>query len=407
VLVDAACDLFWFSGHGKVNWGAVPGLFAELPFLLLAGWVAARRSVRGIGALAFPVLAVAVYPVFDILAIVLLRLLVHHPAALGAMYYGLAAFWALILALAYVRLVGRGPARAGAGLLWIAVVVALTFVPHASLIVQRYDEAEQEPKYHASIEREDAFHAQATLLDDQLDALKPQRPGVEDLYFAGFAGHAAEDVFYKELQVIGPLMDQRFDTAGRSIMLVNNPRTVLQLPLATATNLKRTLQDLGARIDRDEDVVMVYLTSHGGPDHSFDVSFWPLELNDITPASLKSMFDQAGIKWRIIVVSACYAGGYIEPLRDEHTLVMTAADATHTSFGCGSESDFTYFGRALFDEQLRHTHYFPDAFAKAVVSIAEREKQQKLGASNPQIALGGQMAGKLKRMAARLDAGAH
>ncbi len=107
------------------------------------------------------------------------------------------------------------------------------------------------------------------------------------------------------------------------------------------------------------------------------------------------MFDEAGIKWRVIVVSACYSGGYIAPLRDERTLVMTAADATHTSFGCGSESDFTYFGRALFDEELRRTHSFPDAFARAAVTIRGWEREKDLTPSNPQIALGGLMADKL------------
>jgi hypothetical protein len=337
VAAAAACDLIWFDGQVRLNSGAVRGLFAELPFLLLAGWVAARRSVRGVGELAFPVLALAGYPVFSLLALVLFRLAAQQPALSWWLYYGLIAWWALALALAYVRLVGRGVARAGAGLVWVAVLAAMTFLPHADLFLPRQD-ADSEPPHQASVEREDALNAQATLLDDNLRMLQAQRPGIADLYFVGFAGHAAEDVFYKELQVIGPLMNQRFDTAGRSVLLVNNPRTVLQLPLATATNLRRSLRAISERINRDEDVVMVYLTSHGSRNHDFDVSFWPLELNDITPASLKAMFDEAGIKWRVIVVSACYAGGYIAPLRDDHTLVMTAADATHTSFGCGSES---------------------------------------------------------------------
>jgi hypothetical protein len=106
------------------------------------------------------------------------------------------------------------------------------------------------------------------------------------------------------------------------------------------------------------------------------------------------------------VVSACYSGGYVNPLKDEQTLVLTAADATHTSFGCGSASDFTYFGQALFDQELRQTHSFPQAFDRAKVSIRQRELKQGYTPSNPQIALGSLMADKLARMAARLDAAA-
>jgi len=83
---------------------------------------------------------------------------------------------------------------------------------------------------------------------------------------------------------------------------------------------------------------------------------------------------------------------------------MTAADATHTSFGCGSESDFTYFGRALFDEELRKTRSFDQAFANAKLSIRQRELAQSLEPSNPQIAMGSLIADKLARMASRLDA---
>lgn len=389
---------------GSLNWAALPGLFVQLPFLLLAGWVAARRSLRGIEPLSFPALAFAVSPLLTVVSFVLAALGTHAPWVAN-LFPVIITWWLLILATAYVRLVGRGLMQSGAGLVWVAVSTATFLLPQQELLLPPAQEESAEPPHQPSIEREDAFHAQAELLEAGLEQLRPQRPGVEDLYFVGFAGNAGEDVFYKELQTIAPLMDARFDTAGRSLLLVNNPRTVTTLPIATATNLRHALRALGERINRDEDVVMLYLTSHGSRRFEFDVSFWPLALDDLTPATLKSMLDEAGIKWRVIVVSACYAGGYIGPLKDEQTLVMTAADATHTSFGCGAESDFTYFGRALFDEELRKTHSLPEAFDRARVSIRAREQAQGFQPSNPQIAMGSLMADKLARIAARLDQG--
>ncbi|WP_084683783.1 C13 family peptidase [Psychromonas hadalis] len=50
------------------------------------------------------------------------------------------------------------------------------------------------------------------------------------------------------------------------------------------------------------------------------------------------------IKWKVIVVSACYSGIYIETLADEYTLVMTASNAEQPSFGCSNSANFTYFG---------------------------------------------------------------
>ena len=79
---------------------------------------------------------------------------------------------------------------------------------------------------------------------------------------------------------------------------------------------------------------------------------------------------------------------------------MTAADATHTSYGCGSLSELTYFGRALFDEQLRQTYSFEGAFAAAVPIIQQREIEghKEDGFSNPQIAVGSGIRAVLARL---------
>jgi hypothetical protein len=87
---------------------------------------------------------------------------------------------------------------------------------------------------------------------------------------------------------------------------------------------------------------------------------------------------------------------------------MTASDATHTSYGCGQDSPLTYFGKALFDEQLRRTHSFEQAFAAAVPIIKKREEDagKPDGFSNPQIAVGEKIRPLLRSLEQRLDAGA-
>lgn len=84
---------------------------------------------------------------------------------------------------------------------------------------------------------------------------------------------------------------------------------------------------------------------------------------------------------------------------------MTAADATHTSYGCGSRSPLTFFGRAVFDEQLRNTHSFEQAFAAAVPVIRQREQEARKadGFSNPQISVGPAIRPVLAEIATRLD----
>src|SRR5207249_6529639 len=206
------------------------------------------------------------------------------------------------------------------------------------------------------------------------------------------------------MEVARDLFDERFDTEGRSVVLINNPRTVLEAPLATVSNLRGTLLEVGATINPDEDVVMLYITSHGSRDHRIVADFAPLELDSLDAATLKKMLDDAGIKWRIIVVSACYSGGFIDPLKDDNTLIMTASAANRTSFGCGTESDATYFGDALFQHALRFEDSFVKAFEQAKKQITERERTEKRESSNPQIFVGDKMAAKLPRLEAELRA---
>ena len=82
--------------------------------------------------------------------------------------------------------------------------------------------------------------------------------------------------FRKDVLAAQKVMDQHWDTEGRSIALINNPRTLLDTPIATVTNLKAALDEIGASIDIEQDVVMVYLASHGSASHVFEISLRPL-----------------------------------------------------------------------------------------------------------------------------------
>jgi hypothetical protein len=85
---------------------------------------------------------------------------------------------------------------------------------------------------------------------------------------------------------------------------------------------------------------------------------------------------------------------------------MTAADAEHTSYGCGRLSELTFFGRAVYDEQLRrHTRSFEAAHAAARPLIEQREQQagKTDGYSNPQIRAGSAIRARLALLQARLD----
>jgi hypothetical protein len=249
---------------------------------------------------------------------------------------------------------------------------------------------------------EEILELQDKLLDTHLGQLQPQRPAVSDLYFIGFAPYASEDVFRKELDVIHPLIDQRFDTAGRSLRLVNHADTLRDYPIATVSNLRRALVAVAARMDRDEDVLLLYVTTHGSRNAVLATDMPPLRLYNMDPPTLKSLLDEAGIRNRVLIISACYSGTFIAPLRTPDTLIMTASLPDRTSFGCGSESDFTYFGDAIFNQALRRTLSFEEAFALALPAIQEREEAQGFEPSKPQISVGDDIRQRLAAIERRL-----
>jgi hypothetical protein len=174
------------------------------------------------------------------------------------------------------------------------------------------------------------------------------------------------------------------------------------LPLATATNLRRAIVGIGERLDPDEDVLLVFLTGHGSREHGVAVSFPRLPLNDLGPAALDAMLDEAGIRWRVVVVSACHSGVFVEPLRDAETLVITAAAADRKSFGCAPDEDLTYFGRAFFAEALAAHLSLPAAFEDARERIHAREAREQKTPSLPQMAAGEEIVAKLEDLERRL-----
>ena len=249
------------------------------------------------------------------------------------------------------------------------------------------------------------FENQQLLWQQQVDALLPQRPGVVDVYGLVFAPYADENVFRRESTMVNTLLQERFDAQGRVLHLLNHAETAETHPWATPENLQRAIAALAARMDREHDVLVIYMTSHGARNHELAAAHWPLQVPPVTPEMLRAALDESGIRNRVIAVSACFSGGWIEPLATDSTLIMTAADATHTSYGCGRLSELTFFGRAVFHEQLRQTHSFTEAFAKAVPLIQQREVEagKADGFSNPQIRVGQQIAPVLQALEQRLQ----
>ncbi|MFC6671562.1 C13 family peptidase [Marinobacterium aestuariivivens] len=313
-------------------------------------------------------------------------------------FYLLLIWQGLVVARLLRRFLGTAALRSlllGAGY-GLALLASLWLFPRSALFYTDYpDEAGGPEKMALDLDVERIFYAQPELMASSFEALAPQRPGVEDLYLLALGGYGLEDVFLNEVEYVRDQFDRRYGTAGRSLILANNPASVDRYPLASRPNLEESLAHIADRMDTDEDVLFLFMTSHGSADHRFSLEFGPVRLNDLTPQQIRRALDGAGIRWRVILVSSCYSGGFIEPLADPRTLVITAAAADRTSFGCGVDSDFTYFGTAYFKQALPEEPRFIQAFELANDWVSARENTEGLEPSQPQIYVGEAIAAKL------------
>ncbi len=224
--------------------------------------------------------------------------------------------------------------------------------------------------------------AQGQLLAEALAAVPASTPAVE-LYTLALAGDGKQSVFLREADYVSNMLATRFGAHGQ-IRLVNHRDHIADRPMATRENLRRAVQTLAER-SGPEDLVFIYMTSHGTHEHELVLDQPRMELADLPADELAAVLAPLKNRDKIIVISACYSGGFIPALKDERTLIMTASRADRVSFGCSEEADFTYFGDALFAQAFNQTDDLQQAFKLAQLHVAEREQADNFEASEPQI----------------------
>ena len=163
---------------------------------------------------------------------------------------------------------------------------------------------------------------------------------------------SSQRVFAEEIKLAARVIDERFASADRNLLLINDRRDLETYPIATVSGLSYALNAVAQKMDPERDILFLALSSHGSADPALAVSNGSLRLEQLTADDLSTALSESGIKRRIIVISACYSGAFIESLQDPNTIVITAAAADKTSFGCSDDRDLTYFGEAFYRDAL-------------------------------------------------------
>jgi hypothetical protein len=102
---------------------------------------------------------------------------------------------------------------------------------------------------------------------------------------------------------------------GRTIVLAGTDGSAPSaLPRGSPETLGIALARVAELMDRQEDVLILFTTSHGAP--------FGLYYNDadngygaISPSRLRLMLDELGLSNRLLILSACYSGIFVPALR--------------------------------------------------------------------------------------------
>lgn len=224
-------------------------------------------------------------------------------------------------------------------------------------------------------------------LDRALRAMLPQRAGTVDAYVISIALDS-DPVFAREARVAGNVLGARYGAQGRTIVLAGSDGSAPSaLPRGTPETLAIALARIAELMNRTEDVVVIYTTSHGTP--------FGLYYNDadngygaISPNRLHDMLDQLGIRNRLLILSACFSGVFVPRMESDTTAIITAASADRSSFGCVAENDWTFFGDAMINHALRKPQPLAAAFNEANGLITSWESQFPVRPSQPQVSIG-------------------
>ena len=242
---------------------------------------------------------------------------------------------------------------------------------------------------------EQVIYAQGDLLDKEIAELKPRTPGKVNLYAVVFAGDGSQNVFRNEAEYFEKLFSERLGAKGHALVLENNPASLSTRPLASWTNLEDALDAVASKMNPAQDILLVYLTTHGSEDHTLLVDMDPLPLDQIGADDLAGILAEHPFKYKVVVVNACYSGGFIPPLKGPGTMIITAARSDRSSFGCGEQSQLTWFGHAFLVDALNKTDDFQHAFALARTEVAQWEKRDRYEPSDPQISIGSGITAQL------------
>lgn len=158
---------------------------------------------------------------------------------------------------------------------------------------------------------------------------------------------------------------------------------------ATPNSILSVLEKLTRKADAG---CLLYFSSHGEPD-GIIVGDYVVE-----PHALAEVVDHTcGARPTVVILSACFSGAMLSPLKGPDRMILTAARRDRTSFGCGQSDRYPYFDQCVL-ASWSASRSFPDLADRTRACVGAREKAERLTPrSEPQFWIGPKALASLPR----------
>jgi hypothetical protein len=137
---------------------------------------------------------------------------------------------------------------------------------------------------------------------------------------------------------------------------------------------------------------LLYFSSHGTPQGMV------LNGTILGPDELAHAVDAiCGDRPTVVIISACFSGVFVPALQGRNRMVITAARADRTSFGCSQDDKYPYFDTCMI-ANLQSAHGFPQLADRVRDCVAKREYYTGVSPpSEPQVSIGADVAAALPK----------
>jgi len=250
------------------------------------------------------------------------------------------------------------------------------------------------PQSYLSIRGAAIWDAQPVLISKCLALIPARATDHPNIYTVAISPHGTQNLFSREARLALQRLGANYGgTAQRGVLLSNAPVDYTLVPLATTDNMTQVMGAIGRSTQTSpDDMLIVYLVSHGGPDAALQSALpGNIPIIAVSADTLADALERSNIRRRVIIISACFSGSWIPRLANDDTIIITAASASRTSFGCAEDRPLTYFGDAFLNGPFSRGASLAESFEGARRTVTQWERDEKLLNSDPQSFVGRNM----------------